>query len=316
MTNLRLALVGVMLLLSGCAQGRGIDIDITYNNLSDSYVYPYRIAINGTANTLAQLLGCSNGTGTGALVMKTIPNPPRFIVVEWEHLVTRKVYRARVELSDAAGPWWRKTPFRDADGNPESRRPTLVIQWRGPKKVAAMLVADNMDFARASLDLGEAEGKEIPRPDWGPKLYLGYSEFRRKPWTTYQPGAVSQYRRSDDDTLPPEQRFGYPACPTAGWTPAACRRRSCLIWSGRMANTSPAGNISAPTRPTSSGNCAASAGASTRRTAYRPRPNSAMLPIPNRQDEPVARMKAREHFFGDAMRRNGPGFRIPEGLSG
>ena len=213
MTNLRWALAGIMLLLSGCAQGRGIDIDITYNNLSDSYVYPYRIAINGTANTLAQLLGCSNGTGTGALVMKTVPNPPRFIIVEWEHLVTRKVYRARVELSDAAGPWWRKTPFRDADGNPESRRPTLVIQWRGPKKVAAMLVADNMDFARASLDLGEAEGREIPRPDWGPKLYLGYSDFRRKPLTTYQPGAVSQYRRSDDDTLPPEQRFGCPRLP-------------------------------------------------------------------------------------------------------
>ena len=213
MSLLRPAFIVFMLLLSACVQAREILVTVAYNNLSDSYVYPYRVSFNGKHGAHAALVECSNGTGAGALITTALRQPPRFIVVEWEHLVTRKVYRARVELSDAAGPWWRKTPFRDADGNPESRRPTLVIQWRGPKKVAAMLVADNMDFARASLDLGEAEGKEIPRPDWGPELYLGYSQFRRKPWTTYQPGSVSQYRRSDDDTLPPEQRFGCPRLP-------------------------------------------------------------------------------------------------------
>ncbi len=202
-----------LFLLSGCGQARGIDVDITYNNLSDSYIYPYRIAINGTANALAQLLGCSNGTGSGALVMKTLPEPPRFLLVEWEHLVTRKVYRARIELSDKAGPWWRRSPFREAQGRPYLTEPVLVIQWRGPKKVAAMLVANFTDFSAASIDLGVAEGEEIPRPEWGPKLYLGYNQLANQPGDTYRPGDVDTYRRKYDDTLPPHLRFGCPRLP-------------------------------------------------------------------------------------------------------
>ncbi len=286
MSLLRPAFIVFMLLLSACVQAREILVTVAYNNLSDSYVYPYRVSFNGKHGAHAALVECSNGTGAGALITTALRQPPRFIVVEWEHLVTRKVYRARVELSDAAGPWWRKTPFRDTDGNPESRRPTLVIQWRGPKKVAAMLVADNMDFARASLDLGEAEGKEIPRPDWGRSCIWAIPSSEENPG---RHTSLVRYRNIVEAMMilcPPNNASAAPACPTAGWTHAACHRRSCLIWSGRMASTSPAGNISAPTRPTSSGNCAASAGASTRRTAYRPRPNSAMLPIPNRQDEP------------------------------
>ncbi len=206
-------IVLLALLSPACSKARGIDVDITYSNLSDSYIYPYRIAINGTANTLAQLLGCSNGTGSGALIMKTLAKPPRFIVVEWEHLVSRKVYRARIELGGKAGEWWHETPFRGGGGKMVSRRPVLVIQWRGPKSVAAMLVADFTDFAKGTLDLGMATGTEIERPSWGPKNYLGYSDFRRRSGDDYRPGAVARYERRYDNTLTNAQRFGCPRLP-------------------------------------------------------------------------------------------------------
>ena len=202
-----------LFLLSGCGQAREIVVKVADNNLSDSYIYPYAIKINGKTGVPTSLIGCSEGVSTVSVAILDIPEPPRFILVEWEHLVTRKVYRAKVPLSDAGGPWWRRSPFRDAQGRPYPKEPVLVVQWRGPRQVAAMLVANFTDFSAASLDLGEAEGEEIPRPEWGPKLYRGYSESRRKAGTAYQPGAVSRYRRRRDDSLPPHLRFGCPRLP-------------------------------------------------------------------------------------------------------
>jgi len=200
-----------LFLLSGCGQAREIVVKVADNNLSDSYIYPYVIKINGKTGMPTSLIGCSEGVSTVSVAILDIPEPPRFILVEWEHLVTRKVYRAKIPLSDAGGRWWRRSPFREAGGKP--RRPTLVVQWRGPKKVAAMLVADSLDFARASLDLGVAEGEEIPRPGWGPKLYITYKDLRRRPGGEYRIGGVRNYERQYDDTLSPRQRFGCPRLP-------------------------------------------------------------------------------------------------------
>ena len=201
------------LLVSACAPAREILVTVAYNNMSDSYLYPYRIRINDETGIPASLIGCSNGVNTASLATIPVTQPPRFVMVQWEHLVTRKVYRARINLSDKAGNWWQRSPFRDGNGKPPSSRPVLVVQWRGPKRVAAMLVADFTAFAKGKMDLGEAEGEETHRPGWGPKLYLGYSELTDQPGDNYRPGDINVYRRKYDDSLPPEQRFGCPRLP-------------------------------------------------------------------------------------------------------
>ncbi len=201
------------LLVSACTPAREIRVTVAYNNLSDSYIYPYRISFNGKSGAHTALIECSNGTGAGALMTTGLREPPRFIIAEWEHLVTRKVYRARIDLSDKAGNWWQRSPFRDGNGRPLSSRPVLVVQWRGPKRVAAMLVADFTAFAKGTMDLGEAEGEETQRPDWGPKLYLTYDDLKRKPGDQYRVGWIRTYERRYDGTLSNIQRFGCPRLP-------------------------------------------------------------------------------------------------------
>ncbi len=199
--------------LPACVQGREIRVSLAYNNLSDSYLYPYQIRINSASGIPASLIGCSDGVNTASLATISLTQPPYFVVVEWEHLLTRKTFRARIELSDKAGKWWRKTPFQTPDGKPYPRPPTLVVQWRGPEKVVAMLVADFTDFSKGTLDLGVATGTEIERPDWGPKLYLTYDDLRRKPGDKYRPGRSRRYERGYDNTLTNAQRFGCPRLP-------------------------------------------------------------------------------------------------------
>jgi len=201
------------LLVSACTPAREILVTVAYNNMSDSYLYPYRIRINDETGMPASLIGCSNGVNTASLATIPVTQPPRFVMVKWEHLVTRKVYRARINLSDKAGNWWRQSPFRDGNSKPLSSRPVLVVQWRGPKRVAAMLVADFTDFAKGTMDLGEAEGVETRRPDWGPKLYLTYDDLKRKPGDQYRVGWIRTYERRYDGTLSNTQRFGCPRLP-------------------------------------------------------------------------------------------------------
>ncbi len=189
------------------------DIKVSYNNLSESYIYPYRIAVNEEAGIPTSLLGCSNGVSAASIAMITTKTRPRYVVVEWESLLHRKAYRARIDLDDKAGQWWHRSPFRDEKGRPYTTRPLLVIQWRGGRKVAAMLVASSNDFSRGRLDLGEAEGEEIPRPEWGPRLYATNKDYRRKPGDEYWPGTVYSYRRKSDEFLTPEGRYGCPRLP-------------------------------------------------------------------------------------------------------
>ena len=157
----------LLLLLWGCARAGGYDVSVTYSNMSDSYIYPYRILLNGEAGIPTQLAECSNGRGSGGVAMTTTRSRPHFVVVEWEHLLSRKAYRARIDLSDEGGEWWNESPFRKADGMPYDRPATLVIQWRGAKKVAAMLSAVSFDFTKGRLELGEAEGGGDPAAEGG-----------------------------------------------------------------------------------------------------------------------------------------------------
>jgi len=201
------------LFLSACLQASDIPVNVTFSNYSDSYVYPYRIRINGETSVLGELMRCSAGPGTGSLIMTSVRTPPRFIEVQWEHLLSRKVYKARIELSNKAGKWWRKTPFRNKDGEPFPLPPDLVIQWRGARKVAAMLVASSNDFTLGQVDLGIAEGEETQRPGWGPKHYLTYDDLKREPGERYLVGQVKTYKRRYDGTLTNAQRFGCPRLP-------------------------------------------------------------------------------------------------------
>ncbi len=199
----------LLLLLWGCARAGGYELNVTFSNLSDSYIYPYRIGINGVAGVPVELLRCSDGRGSGSSASTETKLPPSYVVVEWEHLLTRKSYRARIELDNSAGEWWRIPVFR----NQATRRPLLVIQWRGERKVGAMLVADFLDFSKGRLELGEAEGVEIPRPKWGPKLYLTYEDLQQKPGGRYWAGTIYRYDRTQDGSLPPDKRFGCPRLP-------------------------------------------------------------------------------------------------------
>jgi len=143
--------------------GGGYAVSVGHNNLSDSYLYPCRIEINGKAGIPpGGLKGCSEDGGVTSLATVVVEAPPRYVVVEWEHLLSRKVYRARVELDGGGSEWWKKSPFGGGAG-----KPALIVQWRDGNKVAAFLVADFMDFSKGRLDLGEAEGMEIPRPKGG-----------------------------------------------------------------------------------------------------------------------------------------------------
>jgi len=214
----RLISIVVALFLSagtGCSHASSeILVTTTLNNLSDSYIYPFRLLMNGKVSfPSGGLRPCSNDKSGVGLVTVAIWEPPRFVVVEWEHLLSRKAYRARIDLSDAAGEWWNESPFRKADGAPHGYPPKLVIQWRGQKNVAAMLVADPYDFSKGRLELGEAEGVEIPRPEWGPRLYLTYEDLRRSPGDEYRVGQVRNYERRYDGSLPKSLRFGCPRLP-------------------------------------------------------------------------------------------------------
>ena len=212
---MRLRLLWVLFLLVplGGVQAEIYDIKVSYNNLSESYIYPYRITINEEAGIPTSLIGCSNGVSAASIAMITTKTRPRYVVVEWESLLHRKVYRARIGLDDKAGLWWHRSPFRDEKGRPYTTRPLLVIQWRGGRKVAAMLVASSNDFSRGRLDLGEAEGVEIPRPEWGPRLYLTYEDLQQKPGGRYWAGTIYRYDRTQDGSLPPDKRFGCPRLP-------------------------------------------------------------------------------------------------------
>ena len=216
MTNIMIRFFLVMVcltlwaLMTGCARTAPIDLLMTYNNISDSYIYPYRIAVNGRAGIPASLASCSQGEGAGGTMMTTVRQPPRYVIVEWEHLVSRRVYRARIPLTDRSGAWWRRSPFQD-------RKPVLVIQFRGNQKVAAMIVADYYDFSRGRIELGEAVGVEIPRPKGGPGLYLTYEDMvamrRQRRYVSYKPGSVVSYERQYDGQLSPAQRYGCPRRP-------------------------------------------------------------------------------------------------------
>ncbi len=158
----------LLLLLWGCAWAGGYSVNVTYANLSDSYVYPYRVLINGKYGApVAELLRCSNSFGLGGLVEMVAQRPPRFVTVEWENLLHRRAYRAQIDLSDVGVEWWRISPFRDRSGRHLSRPPVLVIEWRARNRVAAILAADSMGYDKGRLELGEAEGVEIPQPKGG-----------------------------------------------------------------------------------------------------------------------------------------------------
>jgi len=213
MKTLQFALFYIGLTLSACAESQYADINITYSNLSNSYIYPYKVRINKKYSAHTEPIGCSEGKGSGSLVMAQISPPPSLILVEWEHLLSRKTYRARIPLQAEAGKWWQTSPFRDTSGRRLSRPPVLVIQWRGARQVVAMLVASSFDFSLGKMDIGSAEGEEISRPANGPKLYLSYADLQRKPGDRFMPGTVRNYDRTLDDTLTTEQRFGCPRTP-------------------------------------------------------------------------------------------------------
>ena len=211
------AIMACILLLSGCEQGKSYEIRLTYANLSDSYVYPHRVMFNGRIRVAPrELMPCSDSFGLGGLIMTTIPEPPMSVVVEWEHLLSRKTYRARIDLS-ARGPWWRKMPFRDARGKRMPGPPVLIIEWRAGHKVAAILSASSMGYHKGRIELGEAVGVEIPRPKGGPGLYLTYEDMvamrRQRRYVSYKPGSVVSYERQYDGQLSPAQRYGCPRRP-------------------------------------------------------------------------------------------------------
>ncbi len=213
MKPLQLTLLIFNLLACACARSENISVSVAYNNLSDSYIYPYRITLNGKVGIPKNLIGCSEGINTASIAVIHLSSEPRFILVEWEHLLSRKTYHARIPLQEKAGKWWRNSPFRDASGRPLSRPPVLVVQWRGARQVFAMLVASSNDFSKGKIDIGSALGEEIPRPENGPKLYLTYANLQRKPGDRFLPGTVRNYDRTLDDTLTAEQRFGCPRTP-------------------------------------------------------------------------------------------------------
>ncbi len=201
------------LLACACAKSENINLSIAYNNLSDSYIYPYRIMLNGKVGIPKNLIGCSEGVNTASIAVIHLSSEPRSILVEWEHLLSRKTYRAHIPLQAKAEKWWRNSPFRDASDQRLSRPPVLVVQWRGAQQVVAMLVASSNDFSKGKIDIGSAEGEEIPPPAYGPKLYLGYSDLAPQPGDDYRPGDIDRYERRLDDTLSPFQRFGCPRTP-------------------------------------------------------------------------------------------------------
>jgi hypothetical protein len=145
-----------------------------------------------------------NTSSTATVYLKSRPD---FIIAEWEHMLSKKFYRAKVPLDERTGQWLRDPPFSkvtSADGTP-----SLIVQWRGTNRVAVILVANSFDFSRGKRDVGEAVGEEIPKPDYGPNR-VTYDMLQRKPGDDYFPGSVEDYDRTRDGTLTREQRFGCP----------------------------------------------------------------------------------------------------------
>jgi hypothetical protein len=193
--------------IAGCGGLSGEqNIDISHNNLSDSYIDPYRIAVNGTAGFPAGRIGCSEGVSTSSLAMVSLKEQPRFVLVEWLHILDEQYYRAKVPLDKRTAKWLRDPPFEKAtDGTP-----TLIVQWRGKRRVAVMLVAKFTDFSSGAVDLGEAVGETMQTPEVSPNYKITYKDLRPRPGDSYFAGSVRNYDRTLDQALTREQRFGCP----------------------------------------------------------------------------------------------------------
>lgn len=198
------ALVASIAGCDGALTGEQV-IDISHNNLSNSYIDPYRIAVNGTAGFPAGRIGCSEGVSTSSLAMVSLREPPRFVLVEWRNLLADQFYRAKVVLDERTAKWLREPPFE----NVSEGGTALIVQWRGERRVAVMLVAKFTDFSRGAIDLGEAVGEEMVTPELSRKL-VTYDLLRRKPGSSYYPGDVRNYERIRDQSLTRKQRLGCP----------------------------------------------------------------------------------------------------------
>lgn len=193
--------------IAGCNGRSGnYAIDISHNNLSNSYIDPYRIAVNGMAGFPAGLIGCSEGVSTSSLAMVSMKEPPRFIMVEWLHILDGQYYRAKVPLDERTAKWLHNPPFEKATEGSSA----LIVQWRGERRVAVMLVASFTDFSTGAVDLGEAAGENMQTPELSPDYDITYEDLRPRPGDSYHAGNIRNYDRTLDHSLTREQRFGCP----------------------------------------------------------------------------------------------------------
>ena len=203
------------ILVAGC-QGspKRYSVSFSHNNLSDSYLYPYYLSVNDDGGFPGGgLKKCSDDVGVNSLAQIYISGPPKFVTVQWQHILSGKYYRAKVPLDKHVSQWLREPPFGNSDRRQSNDEPTFIVQWRGKKRVAVMLVASFSDFSKGKIDIGEAEGVEMQKPEHSPNFEITYSDLREKPGGDYFPGRVRSYDRSLDGTLSREQRFGCPRKP-------------------------------------------------------------------------------------------------------
>jgi hypothetical protein len=200
--------LSVLFYLMVCSTGCSRDyvINISHTNLSDSYIHPYRVLVNGKAGFPTGLSGCTNGKGTASLSILHMKTPPEFITVEWLHILSNHYYQATIPLNAKTAGWLHEPPFRRATKGGLA----LIVQWRGEKKVAAMLVADFNDFSQGKMDLGEAVGEMMSAPENSPNYSVSYETLREEPGDGFLPGHVRRYNRTLDATLTREHRYGCP----------------------------------------------------------------------------------------------------------
>jgi hypothetical protein len=204
-------LLAFFTLMAGC-QGspRHYTLSVSHNNLSDSYLYPYYLSVNEDGGFPGGgLKKCSDDVRVNSLAQTSISGPPQDVTIEWQHILSGKYYRAKVPLDKRINQWLRESPFDDADSKHSNDASAIIVQWRGEKRVAVMLVANFTDFSKGKIDIGEAEGIEVQKPERSYRI-SPYSMLNRKPGDDYFPGRVRNYERSRDGTLSREQRFGCP----------------------------------------------------------------------------------------------------------
>jgi len=197
--------------LNGCARADSFDIRAGSINLADSYIYPYSIKINDDGRIPGGgLAKCAEYVGLNAIASTTITGKPRFVMVEWENLLSGKAYQAKVPLNKKTSEWLKLPPFENYD--PTIDAPALVVEWRGHNRIAVMLVANFTRFSKGTIGLGEIVGEEIPTPEDAAHITT-YPNLTAEYGEDYRPGRVRNYERARDDKLSLEQRFGCPRLP-------------------------------------------------------------------------------------------------------